>query len=1179
MVRAYLLVFLIGSCICSSSLLSISEKLYSSFRDLIPNPPEEIFGTSSFSDETISSKLFTLTDSVSFTGSASTTLYPTDCTTPFDRVQMGPMHPTEGECLSRYTTEGISFRHRLSLESDIHSHPSYLMTSFALPTGFEASKLTLWFASTRLMGPEPAYDGGYDVDLIADTDSWDSDLSDGIYLLWARPGDMDWTVTGPHGPGEGDIVFSQEEAFIYDVPSALQSSSELVVTVLMYSQFAGGCNSKLQCFDPILLDSPLTLTTASLMGRVPFVASFVPNTEHPRLHGSDVTLVETFSQWHQVPEAGSGLPCQEDWLECPDFEALGITEISQCQATALFSPRELIDTAVFGQSPVFDDSPAPSINTHPLLINYRSNEWAVLLNTDDWNINDAMTLLHSIRIRNACLSSHLVTGCGFIGSDTESDLQSAILDIEAVEQYRYRAGEWSWSTDGGASYPFGIEAADFLRYWATFYDVAEGLNVTLSLDQWVYEDIHTTARDLLTTASTDTLLGQFLPLTEGSWWVPPMAEAVITWAVYDWWNDDLSAQRETSFEAVQSAREWVGYHSQIWDDRGLYRPGVNLAVRSARSLVGTVLLLHRGFGDTLPSAPYAALASLSGALHDQRPVLSHGSFPSHGHSLWSLQAGLLSDIYGSGSYSAVPSVSLEDMGDLFWLATIDQDDSTAFDPFQLLTAAGRSWQETLCMYLLVEGDEVLAEEEITNEYTASLAVTAPGYSAAYSAGDGGRGVIRHLLLESQLSSLPVSPDYDNSSQPRPAATSNTFRYARDAYSTLSLDYGGCMINRHGWDAGAITWEAGGSWILPPPSPVEDVSDWDSYKLTDVDVSVDYAMTAPYASSALLAITPNDDGGDDEAELLEDPETWPLESASGDVYTYSSFQLSQGIDESAGLQSLDLTPRLTTLSAASRTVIPIPGTPAHLVLDELDPGQDGLGVALFHTWADMEDGERDFFECAGTPFAYSMYNTTHPLAFVLPYCGGDDYDVEAAVAGYIYSWRWTPGEGDPETAWTSEVYEPLDELTSQHWRTANRTTLQASMGTAGGSGRFLITVMAPIGVSVLAEYLSGESTPIGVISQLIDKDKTTEDLMAFSQVDVSTTTEDDLHSLTLTIPSQLTASEETEYFTLMLHENDGAFTLVSAEATPAEDMITSGARGPTTVIGLWCLAVLLLGILL
>ena len=68
------------------------------------------------------------------------------------------------------------------------------------------------------------------------SESWQSGVPAGLYLTWAKPGDGNYLVTGPHDPIE-KIGYSGKSTFQVAVPTQYQDVSELIVGLVVYNQY------------------------------------------------------------------------------------------------------------------------------------------------------------------------------------------------------------------------------------------------------------------------------------------------------------------------------------------------------------------------------------------------------------------------------------------------------------------------------------------------------------------------------------------------------------------------------------------------------------------------------------------------------------------------------------------------------------------------------------------------------------------------------------------------------------------------------------------------------------------------------------------------------------------------------------------------------------------------------
>ena len=85
-------------------------------------------------------------------------------------------------------------------------------------------------------------DSGECQQALADGETWEEEIPPGVFLLWGRATDCEgWEITGPHDPA-GIMTWGGPVDYTVDVPETLRAVDELVVSLLVYRQYPGGCH-------------------------------------------------------------------------------------------------------------------------------------------------------------------------------------------------------------------------------------------------------------------------------------------------------------------------------------------------------------------------------------------------------------------------------------------------------------------------------------------------------------------------------------------------------------------------------------------------------------------------------------------------------------------------------------------------------------------------------------------------------------------------------------------------------------------------------------------------------------------------------------------------------------------------------------------------------------------------
>ena len=498
---------------------------------------------------------------------------------PYCRVQG---HPTDTE------ERGLLFfnRARLSNGSPVTGEPTWVRMRFPIPEGHTATTLTYSIESPRVFGSHPTECTGTDVDdsgecyrqALADGETWEEEIPPGVFLLWGRATDCEgWEITGPHDPA-GIMTWGGPVDYTVDVPETLRAVDELVVSLLVYRQYPGGCHGP-TCKEGRQGHSNLHFQGARLVTEAPFATTDEPSLTHPRLFGADDTWVSRIAAFDSL--ACSGSP---DW---PDGSAWG----------GLPNIRNIWDDLTKGGSECLGDVPEHLADI-PDVADYLDGSAA-----DRFDLTRAARMLHLIRRERACRATDLIA-CQYDPEEVD-ELVDALIDIEMtrLEESDNECGKDSdpsdvdWCTFG---FPFDLRTREPMRQYTLLADV---------LWDDLTDDQHALILDV-TGEQIDGFLGHFADvhwaIFNGNNWTPVLAEAAMYWGITYYHEDERAP--EVVWRALQSL--WL-HRGQYLSD-GVYAEGLLMYSQvSFDPLMAISQLVETSFGERLESIPWERMDGFS----------------------------------------------------------------------------------------------------------------------------------------------------------------------------------------------------------------------------------------------------------------------------------------------------------------------------------------------------------------------------------------------------------------------------------------------------------------------------------------------------------------------------------------------------------------------------------------
>ena len=455
----------------------------------------------------------------------------------------------------------------------VTGEPTWVRLRYPIPEGHQATSLTYWIDRPRLFGSHPEGCTAEDVDefgecfleALEETEVWDEEIPPGIFLLWGRATDCEgWEITGPHEPA-AIVTWGNPVSYTAEVPETLRDVDELVVSLLVYHQYPGGCFGD-YCTRGDRTHSNLSFAGASLLTESSFSPPTEPGINHPRLFGDNAAWLETNRAFDELP--CSGEPEWSDWSSWG-----GLTNI-----------KNYWDRFTKGGSVCLDEVPT-SIGDIDDAAAYLDGTA-----TEAFDVSRATRMLHLIRHERACRSTGLAD-CYHDEMEVEA-LAEALIEVEMG-----RIHDIVWSSFG---FGFDLYTREPMRVYTLMADV---------LWDDLTEEQHAEILDV-TGEQVDAYLDHFYEphwsIYNGNNWTPVLAEAALHWAIVYYHEDERGP--ELAWRALQSL--WL--HRDTYLDDGVYAEGLLMYSQvSFDPLMVSSRLAEHAFGLELESVPWERMEGFS----------------------------------------------------------------------------------------------------------------------------------------------------------------------------------------------------------------------------------------------------------------------------------------------------------------------------------------------------------------------------------------------------------------------------------------------------------------------------------------------------------------------------------------------------------------------------------------
>ena len=623
---------------------------------------------------------------------------------PGDRLEAGPLvESSDGNhCKISYrsnpTDSALFFknRHPSGNNVPITGEPAWVRLRFPIPhehTAVEFSWQTSW---SRLFGSAPSEchendqddQGNCTQDYLAEGEDWSEEVPPGLFLLWGRGQDCEgWLITGPHEPA-GTLTWSGPAQYTLPVPESLRSVDELVVSLLVYHQYPGGCEGD-NCVATRGTHHNLAFNGATLKTEAPFDPPQLPPTEHPRLFGTD-------ADWLASQEVFTDLPCRS----APEFHE-GAGWGSATNVRNVWDNITLGGPSCLGEDPL---TVAEHRDAGPYL------DGSVI---GDWNIARALRVLHLVRRTRACHAQ----GSGPCQFSLE-ELQPLVDALISTELDRFE--EWVWS-----SWPFGFDlrTEPTMRFWSLFVDTLwHDLDATQ----------HALIADRMSGHIDDFLANYHTPhwsLYNGNNWTPVLTKAALYWAITYFHEDPRAA------EVVHRSLQVLWLHREFYLQDGAYLEGLLMYTQvSFASLRDANRLLLDAFGEPLQSVhwermPAVAEWALAFTATDGMTVDFGDSWAKRGWGTFMpLYMMMHDELTGAGPAEVEPCFAREFFSNKYF-------DHGLRDPWSVDPSLARDWP-TLVNQCPDTAPSPLGEATVLEEGGwGALRVGRPGVTATAAAGD------------------------------------------------------------------------------------------------------------------------------------------------------------------------------------------------------------------------------------------------------------------------------------------------------------------------------------------------------------------------------------------------------------------------------------------------------------
>ena len=442
--------------------------------------------------------------------------------------------------------------------------PAWAQFRFSIPQGHTASTLEYELSWYKLFGSMPTHCHPTEIDsttglckLDVSTD-WQPDVPAGLFLLWAKPGDSQYTVTGPHDPIE-KIGYSGKQVFQAAVPEAMRGVDEVIVTLLTYNQYTKACEKANPSACTTHENENLELHSVSLKTTRALQPLHQPAPQHPRLLGNGAAWKAYWQPFESLPCVNSGLDA--DW---------GV----------VFNAKNVWDKNTKGYAPCRGGSPT-GLQTLA--------DAAFYLNppTDPvWNQDRALRVLFLLRQLKQCQSEG--SACTYSAAETQA-LQAAFI---AYEMRRFPTVVWDW---GYKCFDLGTEPT--MKFWSLFVDV-------------FWHDLAAADKKAIDTklgALADCYLQQYAAkdwsIFNGNNWTPVLGKGATYWALA-YYHEDPRAP-----VVLEKVLESLWLHRDFYLTDGAYIEGIveytNVSYSSLREINNLVM---QGFGVPLESVRWERIA-------------------------------------------------------------------------------------------------------------------------------------------------------------------------------------------------------------------------------------------------------------------------------------------------------------------------------------------------------------------------------------------------------------------------------------------------------------------------------------------------------------------------------------------------------------------------------------------
>jgi cytochrome c peroxidase len=302
-------------------------------------------------------------------------------------------------------------------------NPAWAQFRFSVPEKHTASTVEYELAWYKLFGSEPS---NCHPDEIDDTgkcqldvsDDWQANVSAGLYLLWAQPGDSTYQITGPHEPIE-KIGYSGKNTFKAVVPDAYRNADEVIVTLVVYNQYTKACEKDNPSRCTTHENENLEIHAVSLKTEKEFNPPKQPAQEHPRLLGDNTA-------WQAYWKPFADLTCSSS-----DTDA---------DWGAVFNIKNIWEKNTLGYASCKEDKPASLENVADAAFYLNSSSELT------WNMDRALRILFLLR-----------------NQSNLNDLKTAFINYELN---RFDSVTWNW---GYKCFDLGTEPE--MKFWSIFVDV------------------------------------------------------------------------------------------------------------------------------------------------------------------------------------------------------------------------------------------------------------------------------------------------------------------------------------------------------------------------------------------------------------------------------------------------------------------------------------------------------------------------------------------------------------------------------------------------------------------------------------------------------------------------------------------------------------------------------------